>query len=201
MCFSAQPNAQVRQPHVNRFPVVARRREAPVRPGAVVVSFPQARSTGVVAVRRFPREWHLGGNVTIFTVKAPAYHVAPRRRSTTHSLRDRRFIYYGTSLRGRGRLSAPQRHRIPLHRLSVERRREHQIWLCAAPKGAVFSSVARSGPPTVDLAAERAPSDGRVSLRASGASHPLVSAVNRLAVDEEGSIARLSYFRRRAFDL
>ena len=201
MCFSAQPNAQVRQPNVNRFSVVVRRREAPVRSGSGSRKHSKAsvhwvRGAAMLSSHEPSRRERHNSHPSM-----PACQDAPRRRSPTCSLRDRSIAHLGRSLRGRGRLSAPCNHRIPLKRLSVERRRrrEHQFLLCAAPKGAVFSSVARSGPPTVDLAAERAPSDGRFSLRASGASHPLVCPVTRVAVDEEGSIARTSNFRRLAF--
>ena len=156
MCFSAQPNAQVRQPNVNRFSVVVRRREAPVRSGSGSRKHSKASVHWVRGAAKLSshepsrRERHNSHPST------SACHDAPRRRSPTCSLRDRSIAHLGRSLRGRGRLSAPCNHRIPLKRLSVERRREHQFLLCAAPKGAVFRpSPARVHPPSIWQQSER----------------------------------------------
>ena len=145
MCFSAQPNAQVRQPNVNRFSVVVRRREAPVRSGSGSRKHSKAsvhwvRGAAMLSSHEPSRRERHNSHPSM-----PACQDAPRRRSPTCSLRDRSIAHLGRSLRGRGRLSAPCNHRNPLKRLSVERRRDHQFLLCAAPKGAVCSSLCPLG--------------------------------------------------------
>ena len=123
MCFSAQPNAQVRQPNVNRFSVVVRRREAPVRSGSgsrkhskASVHWVRTRGAAMLSSHEPSRRERHNSHPSM-----PACQDAPRRRSPTCSLRDRSIAHLGRSLRGRGRLSAPCNHRIPLKRLSVER--------------------------------------------------------------------------------